>query len=268
MAAPSTPRELPEGHPQRARLEPLVAAAASALRGWQPVWSGFLDADLREQAEAWLGDLSDLSLASWGGFAGAERRRLLLQPSEALAIDPVDTNQLSIGLAGLTISGNFLFDPAEAADFRAALAAAGAMTAELGDLWLRGDRGAQAVASSALAERLDGGSGLVRTVEVRFEARPLTELQPPAARPRRTISSVEASLRVDAVGSAGFGLSRSRMAEQIRQGAVRINWQTVTSPSRELVVGDRVQLDNRGELEIQSVDRTRRDRFRIQMERR
>jgi len=33
-------------------------------------------------------------------------------------------------------------------------------------------------------------------------------------------------------------------------------------------VGDRVQLDNRGELEIQAVDRTRRDRFRIRMERR
>lgn len=268
MAALSSPRELPEGHPQRARLEPLVTAAAAALRSWQPVWSDFLDAELREQAEAWLGDLSDLSLSSWGGFAGAERRRLLLQPSEALSIDPADTSELSAGLAGLTISGNFLFDPAETADFRAALMAAGATAAELGDLWLRGDRGAQAVACAALAERLAGSTGLVRTVEVSFEARPLTDLQPPATRPRRNLSSVEASLRLDAVGSAGFGLSRSRMAEQIRQGAVRINWLPVTSPSRELVVGDRVQLDNRGELEIQAVDRTRRDRFRIRMERR
>lgn len=260
--------EQPPAPSLQERLEPLDAAAATALRTWQPVWTGFLEADLREQGEQRLGTLSDLVLSSWGGFAGAERRRLLLQRQEAMTIDPNDPDSLNTELAGLTISGNFLFDPAESADFRAALHAVGAPAEQLGDLWLRGDRGAQAVVHTSLAQRLDGRSGLVRTVEVRFEARPLTALQPPPARLSRQLSSVEASLRIDAVASAGFGLSRSRMAEQIRQGAVRINWQTVTSPSRELVVGDRVQLANRGELEIQAIDRTRRDRFRIRMERR
>jgi len=32
------------------------------------------------------------------------------------------------------------------------------------------------------------------------------------------LSTVEASLRLDAVASAGFGVSRSRMADWIRQG--------------------------------------------------
>lgn len=260
--------EQPESPSVQARLEPLIAAASTALRSWQPIWTDFLAADLRERAEARLGELSDLSLCSWGGFPGAERRRLLLQRSEAIAVDPDDPEALSAGLAGLTISGNFLFDPAESSEFRAALAAMGADPAQLGDLWLRGDRGAQAVISAELAQQLDGRSGLVRTVEVHLERRDLSALQPPPTRQPRSLSSVEASLRLDAVGSAGFGLSRSRMAEQIRQGAVRINWHTVTSPSRELVAGDRVQLDNRGELEIQAIDRTRRDRFRIRMERR
>jgi RNA-binding protein YlmH len=57
------------------------------------------------------------------------------------------------------------------------------------------------------------------------------------------------------------------MAALIRQGAVRIDWQVVTSPSRELAVGDRIQLAEKGELVILAIEPTRRERFRIRMER-
>jgi RNA-binding protein YlmH len=103
---------------------------------------------------------------------------------------------------------------------------------------------------------------------VRFELRPIEALHLPATRAPRRLSSVEASRRLDAVASAGFGLSRSRMASLIRQGAVRIDWQPVTSPSRELAEGERVQLAGRGELEILSIQPTKRERLRICMERR
>ena len=70
------------------------------------------------------------------------------------------------------------------------------------------------------------------------------------------------------MASAGFGLSRNRMAELIRTGAVRINWQPVSSPSKELRQGDRVQLAGRGELAILEVQPTKRERWRLRMERR
>ena len=97
---------------------------------------------------------------------------------------------------------------------------------------------------------------------------PLTALQLPAARSPRELSSVEASVRLDAVASAGFGLSRNRMVEQIRAGAVRINWQPVSSPSKELACGDRIRLEGRGELEILEIQPTKRDRWRLRMIRR
>jgi RNA-binding protein YlmH len=65
------------------------------------------------------------------------------------------------------------------------------------------------------------------------------------------------------VASAGFGLPRNRMADLIRGGQVRVNWQGITSPSRELVVGDRVQLQGRGELTVEDIQSTKRDRLRI-----
>ncbi|WP_216901518.1 photosystem II S4 domain protein [Synechococcus sp. CCY 9618] len=252
-------RELLEGSRHPEDLERLLVLAETALRTWEPQASGFLAGAVREEAETRLGGLSELTLASEGGHPAAERRCLLLARAGAEPAVPA--------LMGLEISGNFLFDPATAADMVEGLARAGAGEGERGDLWLRGDRGAQAIVTAALAARLDGIEGMVRTVPVRFEARPIDELQLPAQRKPRLLTTVEASLRLDALASAGFGLSRNRMAALIRQGVVRIDWKVVTSPSRELAVGSRIQLVDRGELVLLAIDPTKRERFRIRMER-
>jgi photosystem II S4 domain protein len=256
--------ELLEGTPDPAGLSLLIDLAEEVLRTWQPQWTLFLPAELREEAERRLGNLSELSLHGDGGHGGAERRRLLLQRSE------VDSDPLTLpaGLSGLEIRGNFLFDPADPEDVRQVLLAAGAGACELGDIWMRGDRGAQAIATTELAERLNRQSGRIRSVAVEFTARPLAELQVPAQRASRRQTSVEASLRLDALASAGFGVSRNRMAELIRGGAVRLNWQPMFTPSRELAVGDRVQLQGRGELLVEALALTRRDRWRVTLVRR
>lgn len=259
------PRQtLLEGVRDRGALSLLIDLAEEVLRTWQPRWTLFLPAELREEAELRLGTLSELSLHADGGHGGAERRRLLLRRSET-ELDPI---ALKPAVHGMEISGNFLFDPAEPMDVRQALLTAGAMADELGDIWLRGDRGAQAIMTRELAERLDSLSGRIRSVSVQFTARPLAELQMPAQRANKRQTSVEASLRLDALASAGFGLSRNRMAELIRGGAVRLNWQPMFLPSRELGVGDRIQLQGRGELLVESLAITRRDRWRVTLLRR
>lgn len=247
-----------------AGLEPLVAAAEETLRTWQPVWTPFLSAALREQAEERFAGLSELRVHSRGGYPGAERRRLMLQRADCWA----EPEAAATPLSGLEVRGNFLFDPAEPADVRAGLVAAGAADGELGDIWMRGDRGAQAIVTSPLAGRLDQGHAHVRSVAVDLVARPLAELQLPPPRASRRMASVEASLRLDALASAGFGLSRGRMAALIRQGAVRLNWRPITSPGQPLVVGDRVQLEGRGELVLEEASLTRRDRWRVSLLRR
>lgn len=264
-------RELLQGSRQAAALEPLIDLAERVLRTWEPGWSGFLAPDLREEAETRLASLSELRLRSAGGHPASERRRLWLERRETAQEQPSHTAAADwegAGLLGLEIAGNFLFDPATAEEFRAALVAAGIDEGEVGDLWLRGDRGAQAVVTAAAATALAERQAEVRSVPVRFEARPLAELRPPPPRAPRRLSTVEASCRLDAVASAGFGLSRSRMAALIRQGAVRVDWQPVLSPSRELRAGERVQLRDRGELEVLAIEPTKRERLRIALERR
>jgi RNA-binding protein YlmH len=82
---------------------------------------------------------------------------------------------------------------------------------------------------------------------------------------QKQITTVEASLRLDAVASAGFAISRNRMAVLIRQGKVRINWKVITNPSRELKILERVQLDGRGELQLAEALLTKRERWRLSL---
>lgn len=245
-------------------LAPLRVAAGETLRTWEPNWTPFLDPLVLREAEARLGTLADLHLHSEGGYGGALRRRLLLQRLETVDSDTAPP----AGLMGLEISGNFLFDPATPAEMREGLLQAGASPDEVGDLWIRGDRGAQGVITEALATWLDGCLGQVRSVEVRFETRPLAELRFPPERAPRALQTVEASLRVDAVASAGFGLSRTRLADLIRQEVLRVDWRPICSPSQLLKAGQRIQLEGRGELEITEATATQRGRWRIAMIRR
>jgi len=252
-------KELLEGAPDPAALEPVIAAAEEALRTWTPVWTDFLPAELREQAEARLGALSELALHSDGGYGSAERRRLLLQRADSC----LEPESLPGELAGLEISGHFLFDPAEPEDLRSALLELGLPAEGLGDFWVRGDRGGQGVIGSEQIPALASGRARVRSVDVELLGRPVAELTPPQRRQPRRLHTVEASSRLDAVASAGFGLPRNRMAELIRSGQVRVNWQRITTPSRDLVVGDRVQLQGKGELAVEEIQTTKRDRLRI-----
>jgi RNA-binding protein YlmH len=60
----------------------------------------------------------------------------------------------------------------------------------------------------------------VRTVPVETRAVPISSLQVRTPRVEE-VSSVEASLRLDAVASAGFRMSRSKMMDLIKAGKAR-----------------------------------------------
>ena len=246
-------------------LTALIDLAETVLRTWQPLWSPFLSAPLREDAMERLIHLTELKLHSEGGRDRAERQRLWISRSD----DGNDiTTQAVIPVMGLEVEGNFLFDPVEPDDIRAALTALGVAHGEIGDIWIRGDRGAQALCTPEAAQRLTTQSGHVRDVEIHIEAKTIEQLQLPATRMAKQLSSVEASCRLDAIASAGFGLSRSKVVQQIRNGRLRLNWKAVRQASKDLTVGDRLQLQDRGSLEILALERTKRDRWRVRMERR
>ena len=238
----------------------LIELAEQVLRTWQPAWSPFLSAPLREETLARLGSLSELAWVSDGGYPGAERQRLLCHRRD-------DTPDSAAPLQGVLIEGNFLFDPLSPADLREALQAMGMAQNSLGDVWVRGDRGGQGICTPSAAEFIHGRVGAVRDVEIRCELLQLDQLQPPVQRSIRTMQTVEASCRLDAIASAGFGLSRAKIVAHVKAGRLRLNWGNVRHPSREVSVGDRLQLQDRGCVEVLSLTRTKQERWRVERRR-
>ena len=59
----------------------------------------------------------------------------------------------------------------------------------------------------------------------------------------RQLTAVEASLRLDAVASGGFGLSRTKMVSLVEGGDVMIDWNEIKNPAHNVQVS-RCQLNS------------------------
>lgn len=236
----------------------LLDQATQALKTWEVVTSAFLSPPELAEAERLMSSLTEISSLAWGGYPQAERKRLAIARSDL----PLDQTQVE--LAAFSISGNFLFDPASHRDFLGAILGTGIVRDQVGDILVLGERGAQAIASPKLIPFLETHLAQVRTVPVQVEPIPFDQLK--VREPRcKEMTTVEASMRLDAVASAGFGLSRSKMVTLINTGDVRVNWKEISQASHALKTGDLVTIRGKGRLELGEVQITKKERYRIQL---
>jgi photosystem II S4 domain protein len=259
--------DLLQGAEYRETLARVLDLGEQALKTWQVVWSDFLSPPEIAEVQARLRNLTELQVGAWGGYPQAERQRLALARSEVgLDVRDPKPDPEGIPLAAIQIQGNFLFDPATHRDFLGALLGAGIAREKVGDILLLGDSGAQAIVVPEMVDYLTLNLTQVRTVPVKVSRILLSQLniQPPRV---KSITSVEASLRLDAVASAGFGISRSKMVEEIQRGEVRVNWKPITQASYTVGPQDWIAIRGRGRLQIEEVAETKKGRFRVQMRR-
>ena len=238
----------------------VIDQAEQALRTWEIVQTGFLSPPELMDAQAMFQQLTELNILASGGYPQAERQRVAIARSE-LPLDPSH-----VELTAISIAGNFLFDTATHRDFMGALLGTGIVRDKVGDIIVTGDRGAQAIVVPELVEFLQMSLVQVRSVPVKVQPIPLEELKVREPR-RKEMTTVEASLRLDAIASAGFGMSRSKMVDLISGGNVRVNWRDVSQPSHQLSEGDLVAIRGKGRLEIGEIGVTKKERYRVNLTR-
>jgi photosystem II S4 domain protein len=241
-------------------LTRILDQAEQAIKTWETVVTGFLSPPERLEAEAMFQRLIDVQMLAWGGYPQAERQRLAIARSEL----PLDQRQVPLAL--INIAGNFMFDPATHRDFLGSILGTGLVRDKVGDILVLGERGAQAIVAPELVDFLTLNLSQVRSVPVKTQLVEWDELK---VRPPQTkeLTTVEASMRLDAVASAGFGMSRSKMVELIDAGDVRVNWKTITQASHPLNTGDLVAIRGKGRLEIGDVAVTKKERYRVNLTR-
>ncbi len=244
----------------REEIARILDKAEQALKTWELIVTDFLSPHILAEANEIFTPLTELEIISWGGYPQAERKRIGIHREEI----PADNSQIS--LAALDIAGNFLFDTATHRDFLGAILGTGIVREKVGDIIILGERGAQVIVTEEMVDFLETSLIQVRSVTVKTSRIELSDLKvrPPK---KKEMTTVEASLRLDAVASFGFGMSRSKMADAVSNGDVRINWKAVTQPSRNVKDGDLIYFRGKGRLEVGNVQMTKKERYRINLTR-
>ncbi len=252
--------ELLKGIENRDTARRVIDLAEQAMKTWEIVFTDFLSPPELAEIQQMFGRLTEVHLLAWGGYPQAERQRVAIARSEL----PLDQSQVDI--AALEIAGNFLFDTATHRDFLGSMLGCGIMREKTGDVIVLGERGAQAIVVPEMVEYLGLHLTQVRSVPVKTQPIELTELKFKEPK-KKELTTVEASLRLDAIASAGFGMSRTKMVDLIDGGDVRVNWKDITSASHQVKQGDLIAIRGKGRLEVGEVAITKKDRFRVQLTR-
>jgi photosystem II S4 domain protein len=255
------PREdLLKGVENRETIARVIDLADQAIKTWEVVCTDFLSPPELIEIQQQFSRLTEVQLCAWGGYPQAERKRIAIARSEL----PLDQSQVTV--AALDIAGNFLFDPATHRDFLGSMLGCGLVREKTGDVLVLGERGAQTIVIPEMVEYLETHLTQVRSVPVNVQRIELSELKVREPK-KKEMTTVEASMRLDAIASAGFGVSRSKMTDFISSGNVRVNWKDISQASYQVKTGDLIAVSGKGRLEIGEVMVTKKDRYRIQLTR-
>ena len=227
------------------------------VHGNRVINTPFLDPRQLELAEAVLKNKSELSYTVYGGYPRAERKALSIFPAQQKSLLP------PVKAVKVNWTGNN--DEISHRDLLGAVLGLGLKRDQIGDIILFEDGGAAVFVEDAKADFLCSNLLQVGRVTVSCEAVDPEHL-PLFKDDGKDIKGTVASLRLDAVISLGFGVSRSRVVMLIKGGAVSINWKPVNSPAILLNEGDQVSLKGRGRLLIEAVEgETRKGRIRLKL---
>jgi len=243
--------------------EELINIANLAYKHWETYWTGFNTTYVCEEILKDFGNLNDFKFFVYGGFSSSQRSRIASFRGDNIPDE--DFLVSNFPARGIQIIGNFLFDNATQEDFRSLLIENGVSEKKVGDIWTIGDRGAQGIIDNFDIEYLNEKFFYLRDVKVKIKLVGLDELQIPTIRSKKFINTVEASTRLDAIASAGFRISRSKIIEKIENGLLKLNGSKVNKPTINLKIGDKLQLENKGFIEILNLEITKRERWKVKL---
>jgi photosystem II S4 domain protein len=252
--------EILKGVENRDSIARVIDQAEQAIKTWEVVFTDFLSPPELAEVQRAFSRLTEVHLVVWGGYPQAERKRVAIARSEL----PLDESQVAV--TALEIAGNFLFDTATHRDFLGAMLGTGIVREKTGDIIILGERGAQVIVVPELVEFLEMSLKQVRSVPVKTQPIDINELKIREPK-KKELTTVEASLRLDAIASAGFGMSRSKMVNLIDSGDVRVNWKEITQASSQVKTGDLIAIRGKGRLEVGDIAVTKKERYRVQLTR-
>ena len=221
--------------------------------------TGFLTPAEQFTLHAWAERRTEAGLFLSGGQEGCERQRAFFLP---YWLTPED---LDLGEHIRAIRADAFFGEPGHRDYLGAVLGLGIQREWIGDIRVFGASAYLFCLPSVEALLLDElgkvGRVSVRTASVSLEDVPAPERQV------KKVSFTVKSLRLDAVTSSLFGLSRTQAADLIRMGAASLNYASCERTDAPVKEGDVISLRGRGKGVLTAVGgRSRKDRLFVEAE--
>lgn len=243
-----------EGEETAARLADIAEQAA---RTQKFRLSCFLNPYEKEIAETIAATFEDLKVDFFGGYSGAERERAVFSHRDFGGSPSYD-------IAVINATWNDDFAHITHRDVLGSLMGQGIEREKVGDIIVTGGM-ARILADAKMADFLALNVTSIGSAHVSCAIGSLDEI-PPREERVKEISATVASLRVDSIAAAGFGMSRSRAASDIEADKLKLNWQSVKNASQSVKVGDVLSMRGRGRVEVAEIrGKTKKGRIGVSL---
>ena len=207
--------------------------------------SPFLDPYGQEIAETICASYEGIQLDFDGGYAGAERQRAMLCHRDFAGTPD------GFAIACVEAAWNGQFARLTHRDVLGAVMGLGIERELVGDILPASDT-ARIICDAKIADFIVSNLTMIGAVRVKTALSDLAAI-PPREERTKEIRATVASLRLDSIAAAGFGISRSRAADDIAADKVKLNWQSAASASKTIKEGDVLSMRGRGRVEVTEV---------------
>ena len=221
--------------------------------------SEFLDPHAYNVAEIIAANFDNIKIISDGGFANAERVKAAF-----VAEDFYGTPDF--GMAYFLAAWDKRYYDLSHRDILGAFMGTGCKREALGDIVFVPE-GAQFVVEKSLVNYLNGNLTQIGAAPVTLKEIAREDLLQKEEKVK-IINATVADLRLDAVAAAGYGVSRSRMADEIKSLNVKVNWKEAKKAAQPVSEGDVISFRGRGRVEVEEIrGTTKKGRISVTLKR-
>lgn len=219
----------------------ILDVAESARRSRRYQVTEFLDPHGYSVAETVAAYDDSLKISSHGGYNTAERVRAAFTCADF-------RGETLVEIGAVALEWDARYYQLSHRDVLGGLLALGIKRGLTGDILMTPD-GCQVIVDAAIIPFILSELRRIGAANVTVRSIGLEELQP---RPEKIkeIRSTVASLRLDSITAAGFGISRTHAAEDIAAEKVKVNWKDAKNAAQMVKDGDVISLRGRGRVEV------------------
>lgn len=209
--------------------------------------SEFLDPHAYNVAEIIAANYDSVKIEANGGFNNAERVKVAYISEDFYG-------QADFGMAYYQACWDKRYYDLSHRDVLGAFMGTGLKREALGDIVFVPE-GCQFVVEKELVNYLNSNLTSIGSAPIELKEIAVEDLLQKEEKVK-IINATVADLRLDAVAAAGYGISRSHMADEIKSLNVKLNWKEAKKAAQSVAEGDIISFRGRGRVEVAEVKGT------------